>query len=137
MTTRLNPYLSFTDDAREALEFYQGVFGGNLEIMTFGQHGMTDAPLADKVMHGMLVTDSGFTLMAADTPPGMEHNPGTAITVSLSGDDVAELRGYWEQLSAGGTVSTPLEKQMWGDEFGSCVDRFGIPWLVNISQPPA
>jgi PhnB protein len=135
MTSRLNPYLSFTDNARQALEFYAGVFGGSAEIMTFGQMGMQDSPLADKVMHGQLVTRSGFTLMAADTPPGMEHNPGTAITVSLSGDDAVELRGYWEQLSAGGTVSTPLEKQMWGDEFGSCVDRFGIPWLVNITQP--
>ena len=55
--------------------------------------------------------------------------------MSLSGDDSAELHGYWEKLSSGGTVSVPLEKQMWGDEFGSCVDQFGIGWLVNISQP--
>jgi PhnB protein len=137
MASRLNPYLSFTDNARQALEFYEGVFGGSSEIMTFGQMGMADSPLADKVMHGQLETPSGFTLMAADTPPGMEHNPGTAITVSLSGDDAEELRGYWDKLSDGGTVSTPLEKQMWGDEFGSCVDRFGIPWLVNIAQPQA
>jgi PhnB protein len=75
--------------------------------------------------------------MGADTPPGMEHNPGTNITVSLSGDDADELRGYWEKLSDGGTVSVPLEKQMWGDEFGSCVDQFGVPWMVNISQSQA
>ena len=71
--------------------------------------------------------------MGADTPPGMEHNPGDNIAVSLSGDDGDELRGYWEKLSDGGTVTVPLEKQMWGDEFGMCTDRFGIAWMVNIS----
>ena len=98
-----------------------------------------DTPDADKIMHAQLETDSGFTLMASDTPPGMgmEHNPGDNISISLSGDDADELRGYWEKLSAGGTVTMPLEKQMWGDEFGMCVDRFGIPWMVNISQPQA
>ena len=90
--------------------------------------------IADKIMHGMLETDLGFTLMGADTPPGMEHNPGSAITISLSGDDDDVLRGYWEKLSGGGTVSVPLEKQMWGDEFGACVDQFGVPWMVNIVQ---
>ena len=73
--------------------------------------------------------------MGADTPPGMEHNPGTNIAISLSGDDGDALRGYWEKLSDGGTVSVPLEKQMWGDEFGMCVDKFGIGWMVNIAAP--
>ncbi|GAA1657957.1 VOC family protein [Fodinicola feengrottensis] len=133
MTSRLNPYLSFRGDARAALEFYQTVLGGTLTMSTFREFGMPDSPEADQIMHGQLETDSGYTLMVSDTPPGMEYNPGTNITVSLSGDDADELRGYWEKLSAGGTVSTPLEKQMWGDEFGSCTDKFGIPWLVNIT----
>ena len=135
MTSRLNPYISFKDNARQALEFYRSVFGGSLSVMTFGEMGMPDAPEADRIMHGMLETDGGYTLMAADTPPGMEHNPGNNVAVSLSGDDGDELRGYWEQLSNGGTVSVPLEKQMWGDEFGMCVDQFGIAWMVNIGQP--
>ena len=135
MTSRLNPYISFKDNARQALEFYRSVFGGSLSVMTFGEMGMPDAPEADRIMHGMLETDGGYTLMAADTPPGMEHNPGSNVAVSLSGDDGDELRGYWEQLSSGGTVSVPLEKQMWGDEFGMCVDQFGIAWMVNIGQP--
>jgi PhnB protein len=135
MASRLNPYISFTDNAREAMEFYQSVFGGSLVLNTFGEAGGADeAPFADKIMHGMLETENGFTLMAADTPPGMDHNPGTNITVSLSGDDAADLRGYWEKLSADGAVTVPLEKQMWGDEFGACVDRFGIPWMINITQ---
>jgi PhnB protein len=137
VASRLNPYISFVDNARQAMEFYKDVFGGTLTLNTFGEFGAQDSPEADKIMHGLLETDRGFTLMASDTPPGMEHNPGTNIAVSLSGDDVDELRGYWAKLSDGGTVSVPLEKQMWGDEFGMCVDRFGIPWMVNIGQPQA
>ena len=133
MASRLNPYISFTDNARQALEFYKDVFGGNLTMNTFGEYGQGDGPDADKIMHGQLETDSGYTIMAADTPTGMDHNPGTNITVSLSGDDSDELRGYWDKLSAAGQVTMPLEKQMWGDEFGMCVDQFGIGWMVNIA----
>jgi PhnB protein len=132
MASRLNPYISFSDNAREAMEFYKSIFGGNLTLSTFGEFGAADAPHADKIMHGMLETDMGFTLMGADTPPEMKRNPGDNITVSLSGDDADELRGYWDKLSGGGTVSVPLEKQMWGDEFGACVDKYGIPWMIDI-----
>ncbi len=135
MASRLNPYISFADNARQAMEFYKDVFGGTLTLNTFGEFGAPDSPDADKIMHGMVETDSGFALMGADTPAGTEHNPGNNIAVSLSGDDVDELRGYWEKLSGGGIVSVPLEKQMWGDEFGMCVDQFGIGWMVNIAQP--
>ncbi|MBJ8345435.1 VOC family protein [Antrihabitans sp. YC2-6] len=132
MASRLNPYISFDGTAREALEFYKDIFGGTLDVNTFADFGAPDAGYGDKIMHGMLETDKGFTLMAADTPPGMDYKPGENITVSLSGDD-EELRGYWDRLIDGGTVTVPLEKQMWGDEFGSCIDRFGIPWLINIT----
>ena len=137
MASRLNPYISFDGDARQAMTFYQEVFGGTLSLNSFGDFGQPDAPEADNIMHGMLETPSGFTLMGADTPPGMEYKPGTNFSVSLSGDDDAELRRYWEKLSDGGTVAVPLEKQMWGDVFGMCTDRFGIPWMVNIGQAPA
>ena len=133
MTSRLNPYISFDGDAREALEFYKSVFGGELSVSTFGELGGEDTPNPDQIMHGMIETDGGFTLMCADTPPGMEHEPGNNFAVSLSGDDGDELRGYWEQLSGDGIVTVALEKQVWGDEFGMCVDRFGISWMVNIS----
>jgi PhnB protein len=135
MASRLNPYIRFVGTARQAMEYYADVFGGTLTLNTFGEFGAPDSPDADKIMHAMLETSSGFTLMASDTPPGMEYNPGDNIQVSLSGDDAAELHGYWEKLADGGTVSVPLEKQMWGDEFGACVDRFGVPWMVNIGQP--
>ena len=136
MVSRLNPYIGFTDNARQALEFYQSVFGGTLVMNTFGDYG-TEGPDADKIMHGQLETDKGYTLMGADTIAGMERDSGSAITISLSGDDGDELRGYWEKLAEGGTVSLPLEKQMWGDEFGQCTDKFGVNWMVNIGQPQA
>jgi PhnB protein len=129
----LNPYVSFRDNARQALEFYRDVFGGNLSLNTFGQYGDPNQPGADNIMHGQLQADNGFTLMAADTPPGMDFNAGGGnITISLSGDDEQELRGYWDRLSDGGNVTMPFEKQMWGDVFGMCTDKFGVPWMVDV-----
>ena len=137
MSSRLNPYISFGDNARQALEFYQDVFGGELAVSTFGEFGQEDSPIANNIMHGQLETPAGYVIMAADTPPGQDYNPGDNISISLSGDDGDELRGYWAKLSASGKVLVPLEKQMWGDEFGMCTDQFGIAWMVNIGQPQA
>ena len=134
MSSRMNPYVNFDGNAREAMEFYQQVFGGDLHVNTFGEFGDPAGPGADKLMHAQLETENGLTLMASDLPPGMSATAGDNITISLSGEDDAELRGYWEQLSDGGAVAVPLEKQMWGDEFGMCTDRFGIPWMVNITH---
>jgi PhnB protein len=137
MSMRLNPYLNFTGNARAALKFYATVFGAELVLTTFGQYGTMEPALRNKIMPGMLETDHGFTLMASDLMPGMEHSPGTNITISLSGDDADTLRGYWKKLSRGGQVTMPLEKQMWGDEFGQCLDKMGISWMVNITQAQA
>ncbi|MEU9143967.1 VOC family protein [Streptomyces sp. NPDC048349] len=135
MATRLNPYISFSGDAKQAMEFYKEVLGGNLAVHTYGGFGAEAPPgYADKIMHGLLETPGGLTLMGADNPPGMEHRPGNNIAVSLSGDDADELRGYWNKLSADATVSVPLEQQMWGDVFGMCTDKFGVTWMVNISE---
>ena len=138
MTVRLNPYIAFTDgNAREAMEFYKSVFGGTLAMNTFGEFGAPEPAIADKIMHAMLETDNGLALMASDPPPQMPVTPGSSIAISLSGDDADELHGYWDKLSDGGTVTVPLEKQMWGDEFGTCRDKFGVEWMVNISAPQA
>ncbi|HEV2782697.1 MAG TPA: VOC family protein [Actinophytocola sp.] len=134
MASRLNPYINFAGTARQAMEFYREVLGGNLTLNTFGEAGMSDLPNPDQIMHAQLETDAGFTLMAADTPPEWELKPGNNISVSLSGDDAADLKRYWEKLSDGGTVTVPLEKQVWGDEFGMVIDKFGIAWMVNITQ---
>jgi PhnB protein len=138
MTTRLHPYLSFRDTARQAMEFYQSVFGGKLDISTFEQyHVSQDLAEKNKVMHSTLETESGLAFMAADTPNAMEHTPGKSISMSLSGDDDAQLRGYWEKLSAGATIKVPLAKSPWGDTFGMLTDQFGIDWMVNIAGPKA
>ena len=131
MATRLNPYLRFNGDAREAMEFYHSIFGGDLKVNTFGEFGMQDTPQADQLMHAQLETELGYTIMASDTPPGMGYNPGDTITVSLSGDEEV-LRTYFEMLAEGGKVGTPLEKQMWGDEYGDLVDKYGVSWMVNL-----
>lgn len=130
----LNPYLNFKGETREAMDFYQSVFGGELTLSTFGEFGMTEhegRPLpADGVMHSQLTTDAGFTLMAADSPG--EHTPNGHL--SLSGDEQEMLRGYWDALvEGGGHVDVPLEVAPWGDAFGQVKDRFGVNWLVNIA----
>lgn len=136
MPTRLNPYLNFNGNAREAMDFYKSVFGGELTINSYADGGIPHEPAdKDKVMHGQLVAPNGYWLMGADTPPGMPFTPGSTMTVSLSGDDDAELRGYWNKLSAGATIGVPLEKAPWGDSFGMLTDKFGTPWMVNITGP--
>jgi PhnB protein len=136
VTTRLNPYLSFRDNARQAMEFYRSVFGGELTVSTFGDyHASEDPAEQDKVMHSQLESPGGLVLMGADTPNTMPYSTGDAYSVSLSGgsDDDDELSGYWSKLSDGGTVAMPLDMAPWGDKFGMCTDRFGVNWLVNIA----
>ena len=138
MQSQLNPYLSFRDTARQAMEFYQTVFGGKLTVNTFKEfHASQDPAEDDKIMHAMLEAENGITFMAADTPNSMEYQPGASISMSLSGDNHAELKGYFEKLLAGGTVGMPLEKAPWGDTFGMLTDRFGVNWMVNISASQA
>jgi PhnB protein len=132
MTTKLNPYLNFREGTRGAIEFYASVFGGTPTISTFREAGGMglDESEQDKIMHSQLDTDNGFTVMAADVPSYMDVSPNG--TISLSGQDESELRGYWDKLVEGGTVGVPLEKAPWGDTFGMCADRYGVSWMVNI-----
>ena len=134
MGITLNPYLNFRGTAREAMEFYEGVFGGKLNVSTFADyHAASDPSENDLVMHADLEGPEGIRFMAADTPIKMEYRPGTNFSMSLSGDDEAQLRGYFEKLTEGGSVTMPLEKAPWGDIFGMCTDRFGTAWLVNVN----
>lgn len=135
MASTLNPYLSFAGNARQAMEFYEQVFGGNLTLSTFGEMGAQEQP--NGIMHSQLATSKGYTIMASDTPDGQPPQQGNNMTISLSGDDSDELHRYWQKLSAGGNVMMPLEKQAWGDEFGMLTDKFGVPWMVNISSATA
>lgn len=135
MTSQLSPFLWFNGSARHAMEFYGSVFGGNLAFNTFADFGGQDSPDADLIMHGMLETDSGYTIMASDVSSNQEYQPMASVSLSLSGEHADQLRGYWDKLSEGGTIAMPMEKQIWGDEFGMCIDRFGVSWMVNINQP--
>lgn len=138
MKTLLAPYIGFKDNAREAMEFYKSVFGGQLTMTKFSEGGMPHDPSeADKIMHAMLEADNDITFMAADTPAGMDRTEGSSISMSLSGDNEEELTGYFNKLSEGGTVHEPLTKAPWGDTFGMLADKYGIEWMVNIAGTEA
>ncbi len=133
--TKLNPYINFKDNTREAMEFYKSVFGGELTLSTF-KEGMNDTgPSADLIMHSMLIVGPEMTLMASDTPEHMEYKPAAGMGMSLSGEssDEEKLTGYWNKLLEGGTPFMPLDKAPWGDTFGMLTDKFGINWMVNIA----
>ena len=134
MTVRLNPYLGFRSEAREALGFYHSVFGGTLTMSTFGETGMSQDPAdADKILHGQLDGENGLLLMGSDSPSGRRADTGSSISISVSGDDEAALTRYWNGLAEGATVLEPLTKAPWGDTFGMLTDRFGTTWLINIT----
>ncbi|HEY7419105.1 MAG TPA: VOC family protein, partial [Ktedonobacteraceae bacterium] len=130
--------LNFKSNARQAMEFYQSVFGGKLTMSTFKEfHAAQDPAEGDKIMHAILEADNGITFMAADTPNSMEYKAGANYRMSLTGDNEAELRGYFEKLAVGGSVMMPLEKAPWGAMFGMLTDKFGVPWLVNVEARKA
>ncbi len=136
MNTKLNAYLSFKGNARQAMEFYKSVFGGKLLLSTFKDYHASQDPSEDNlVMHADLQADNGIGFFASDTPDRMEYRPAAGFSMSLSGDNDHELKGYFDRLSAGGKITQPLEKAPWGDTFGMCIDKFGITWLVNVSAP--
>lgn len=138
MTSQLNPYLHFRGNARQAMEFYKTVFGGNVTMSTFKEYQMSDDPVAgNQIMHSAIQAPNGISFFASDTPEHMEYQPGGTVTMSLTGDNEAELQSYFEKLSKGGTVTVLLAASPWGDKFGMCVDPYGIEWMVNITMPKA
>ena len=137
MAARLNPYLHFSGNAREAMEFYRSVLGGELDVMTFGDAGGGGGEYPDDgVMHAFLRTADGLELMASDG-----HDPDAAgpdrVSLSISGDDVPTLTRWFEALAEGGVVDVPLEKQVCGDTFGQVTDRCGLRWLIDIGAASA
>lgn len=139
MTVRLNPYINFRGQARDAIDFYHAVFGGELAANTYSEFGMEVKPdEADMIMHAQLEIPGGMTLMVADATSEWEFAEGRApFSISLSGDDEPLLRSWWDGLAEGATIEQPLTPAPWGDTFGSLVDKFGINWIVNISPAAA
>ena len=134
MTVRLNPYINFRGNTRDAMSFYQEVLGGELTMNTFEEFGASQDPSdRDQIMHAQLEAPNGLWLMAADVPERMPYEPGNTSSISLSGDDEAQLTRYWNGLAEGAQILQPLTKAQWGDSFGMLQDKFGITWLVNIA----
>lgn len=140
MPSKLNPYITFNGNAREAMEFYKSVFGGKLDTSTFKEGGAPTTPdTENQIMHAALEADNGLTLMASDAADmgGQKYEKGNNMSISLSGDNEEELTGYYNKLSEGGKIAQPLTKAPWGDTFGMLTDKFGIFWLVNIAGSKA
>jgi PhnB protein len=135
MSIKLSPYLNFQGNTRAAMEFYHGVFGGDLKLSTFKDLHASDIPddYQDKVMHAVLEAGD-ITIMASEGRPDSQVKFGDNVSLSLAGDDKDKLTSYFHRLSAGGKITMPLEQQVWGDLFGMLTDSFGVHWMVNISK---
>lgn len=136
MNTTLVPYLNFDGQSAEAMQFYQSIFGGELNVQTFAEAGMAaEGELGGRAMHAELKSEA-MSIMASDTHP--EHSlplvAGNNVHLSLIGSDESTLRRYFDQLAGGGRIDMPLERQFWGDLFGMLTDKFGVHWMVNISS---
>lgn len=128
MSTQATPYISLASNAREAMEFYADVFGGQLELIP-----VHDDPT--RVMHSHLVTDAGWHLMASDITDGAATTVAGNVTICIWGDDIAAAQQWFATMAEGGTIHIPFEPQPWGDHYGNLIDRFGVSWGFNF-QPP-
>ena len=152
MSITTTTHLNFRGDARAALEFYQSVFGGQVTIATYGDFGMpAGAPGAANVVFGQVETEAGFRVMAYDIPGQVGRSAGTAGTagttrrengvtltdqpffVSVRGDTVDEVQGYWAALSAGASIVEPLAASAWSPGFGMLTDVFGVTWILDVT----
>ncbi len=139
MAIRLNPYLNFKDNAREAMTFYYSILGGDVVFSTFGEFGMSEDPAEqEKIMHSMITAPDGMVLMGSDAPSHIDTSGGhSGFSVTINGDEEERLAGYFEKLSEGGTVTMPFGQAPWGAIFGMCVDKFGINWMINCQEMEA
>ena len=149
MTIQTTTHLNFLGDARQALEFYQSVFGGHTVINTYADFGMpADVPGADKVVFGLVVADNGFRVMAYDIPGQTEgsiagagstrrENNATvtdqALFVSISANSLDELQGHWDALAVDATIVEPLAASAWSAGFGMLTDQFGVTWSISVT----
>jgi PhnB protein len=130
-----HPYLFFSGNCREAFTRYEEIFGGELFMMTMAEAPGDNMPGADPdlVIHAALKLGDGV-LMASDDPTG-DGGPKTGISVSFSSQDPAEIRRVFDALAEGGDVTQPVMETFFSPAFGMCVDRFGVPWMLNAAQP--
>jgi Uncharacterized protein conserved in bacteria len=130
MSYSLQPYISFKGQAREAMTFYQSVFGGRLDIVPFSQFDILHDPV-DGVMHSALVIDDETFIMGSDAMEAeteTETPAGIALSLSGSSDELHEL---FTKLSDDATSVHELATEQWGDEYGELVDKYGVRWMFN------
>jgi len=149
MSLTATTHLNFRGDARAALEFYQSVFGGEIAVTTYADLGMPkEAPGAGSVVFGQVATADGFRVLAYDIPGQTDGSPadagstrredGVTITdqpffVSVEGDSLDEVQGYWDKLSSGASIVEPLAASAWSAGFGMLTDRFGVTWILGVA----
>lgn len=136
MSTSLTSYLTFGTNCREAMNFYKGILGGDLQLMTMGESPMEDLPpqAKDLIMHAYLQTP-GFALMASDGMNGQAPRNGDNVTLALGTESVEESERLFSALSAGGKITMPLDETFWAHRFGMLADKFGINWMVSFNKP--
>jgi PhnB protein len=130
---KINPYLGFKDSARQAMEFYQSVFGGELIMTTFGEGGSQRGEPADNIMHAMLTVGPEMTIMASDMSESNDASARMQVSLSCDVDEAEKVKEYWTKLSESAKVTMELATAPWGDSFGMLTDKFGISWMVNIA----
>lgn len=135
MSIQTTTHLNFRGQARDALTFYQSVFGGELAAISYKDaNAVQDPGEADQIMWGQVAGENGFRVMAYDVPSAMDWDAGTIpVFVSVRGDDANELRGYWDKLENGADVIQPIGPAAWSPLYGMLRDRFGITWVLDIA----
>lgn len=138
MSIKSVAHINLRGTARQALNFYHAVFGGQATLVTYGDGGMPHNPAdADLLIWGQVVADSGFCVMAFDVPAAMPWDPGqNAYYVSVGGDSADEIAAYWARLAEGATVIVPLAPSKWSPLYGMLKDRFGVTWVLNVAIAP-
>ena len=149
MTIQTTTHLNFRGDARQALEFYQSVFGGHVVINTYADFGMpAEIPGSDNVVFGLVAAENGFRVMGYDVPGqteggisggGSTHRENNttvtdqALFVSIGSDSLEELQGFWDVLAVDAIVVEPLAASAWSAGFGMLTDRFGVTWSISVT----
>ena len=134
MSITTTTHLNFRGQAREALELYRSVFGGELTAFTYEQaQSVTDPAEADQVVWGQVESEDGFRVMAYDVPGHMDHDPGVIpVFVSVRGDDQQELTDRWSRFAEVSTVIVPLAPAGWSPLYGMLRDPFGVTWVLDV-----
>jgi len=132
----VNPYLNFDGNTEEAFEFYQSVFGGELQLVRFKDMDDTMGAKGDdleKIANVVLPIGGNTMLMGDDGPAVMGHpiTVGNNFSINIEADSAEEAENVFNDLSAGGEITMPLEKTEWAEKFGMLTDKYGITWSVN------